>query len=96
MTDFFAIFILLAPALLVIGVVRLLGVEQWWGILLAGMAGGAAAGAFLASAASAMATAVSNTAALLRGGFIGAVAGLAAGLLVLGLGRVVAAWQQRR
>ena len=71
-----SILILLLPAMLFMGIARLLGVVNWWGFLAAAIIGAALTGAFLSSAGSAMATAVNPQSATLRGAGIGLLSGL--------------------
>ncbi len=79
-----SISILTIPAAVAMGIVRLFGVTRWWMLLLAAIAGGALAGVFIGSAASAMASAFDPRDAMLRGGLIGVVSGfITAGVILL-------------
>ncbi len=85
--------ILTVPAAIVMGIVRLLGVTNRWLLLLGAMIGGALGGAFIVSAASAMATAVNSNEAALRGGAIGLGTGLVVGILILWAASIIAQWR---
>jgi hypothetical protein len=85
--------ILAVPAAIVMGIVRLLGVTNQWLLLLGAMIGGGLAGAFIGSAASAMATAVNSQVAALRAGGIGLGAGLVVGGLILWAASIIAQWR---
>lgn len=89
MNELIALLILMVPGALLLGIVRLLGVKKWGWLLLAAVVVGVLPGMFIASAASAMATAVDPQSALLRGGLIGAAAGLVMGLLIWGVSTAV-------
>ncbi len=71
-----SILILSVPAGILMGVARLLGVASWWGLLVVAVVGAVLTGAFISSAASAMATAVNPQTATLRGAGIGLLAGI--------------------
>ena len=85
-----SVLILSVPAIVLMGLAfLLLGVRQWWGLMLAAIIGSMLAGMFIASAGSAMATAVDPDEALLRGALIGSGAGIVVGGLILLLARLV-------
>lgn len=90
MNWFLAFLILMIPATLTMGVIRLLGVTKWGWLLAAAIIGGALAGAFISSAASAMATAVDPQTAALRSALIGVAAGGVSGGVILLIARTVA------
>jgi Na+-translocating ferredoxin:NAD+ oxidoreductase RnfD subunit len=84
-----AFLILAVPVALLMGLAYLLGARKRIWLMLASVIGGTLPGVFIASAASAMATAVDPQSALLRGGLIGAGAGLVVGVLILLMGTAV-------
>ncbi len=83
------VLILSVPAIVLMGLAFLLGVRQWWGLLLPAIIGSMLGGMFIASAATAMASAVDPQEALLRGALIGSGIGIVVGGLILLLARLV-------
>lgn len=83
------ILIFSVPPIVLMGLAFLVGIRQWWGLMLAAILGGMFAGMFIFSAAAAMASAVDPNEALLRGALVGSGAGIVIGGLILLLARLV-------